>query len=218
VIRTALKPGVPEVLPARGFARFDRFCARPLLPCLAFLLVSACGGARKGPDENDRLSVDRLYPLRVGAVWSYDVDTGQGLPILAITRVTKASENAAEIMVGKAPIAYERRPEGLYRPDREAFVLQAPVRTGEKWDAGDGATAEVMSVAKTVQTPAGQFQGCAEIVESGSSNGKVVRTVFCPDVGPVEVESSMPSEGGGEAARVVARLRGFDLSARLAPQ
>jgi hypothetical protein len=180
---------------------------------ICLVLLAACGGSRDKAATDDRLSVDRLYPLRQGAVWSYDVDTGQGLPILAISRVTKVEGTRAEIAVGREPIIYERRADGLFRPDRDAYVLLAPVRAGEHWQAGSGVTAEVRSVEKTVSTPAGEFHGCAEIVETGGAGGKITRTVFCPDVGPVEVESSMPvPSGGGELARVVARLRGYDLS------
>jgi hypothetical protein len=184
-----------------------------LAVALCLVLLAACHRSHGNANTNDRLSPERLYPLRQGAVWSYDVDTGAGLPILAITRVIKAEDKHVEIAVGREPIVYERRVEGLFRPDRDAYVLLAPIRTGETWDAGGGARAEVRTVEKDVTTPAGEFHGCAEIVESGGSGGKVTRTVFCPDVGPVEVESSMPMpQAGGEIARVVARLRGFDLS------
>jgi hypothetical protein len=184
-----------------------------LAVALCLLLLAACGGSRTKAKTDHRLSVDRLYPLRQGAVWSYDVDTGGGLPILAITRVTKAEANQVEISIGRQAIAYERRDGGLFRPDCGSFQLRAPVREGESWEACGDATAEVRSVQKDVTTPAGEFHGCVEIVETGGAGGKVARTVYCPDVGPVEVESTMPiPEGGGELARVIARLRGFDLS------
>jgi hypothetical protein len=184
-----------------------------LAVALCLVLLAACHAHGKAKTD-DRMSVDRLYPLRQDAVWSYDVDTGEGLPILAITRVTKVEAQRVEMSVaGRQSIAYERREQGLFRPDCEAFVLLAPVRAGESWDACGKATAEVRSVEKDVSTPAGEFHGCVEIVETGAAGGKVTRTVYCPDVGPVEVESTMPvPQGGGELARVIARLRGFDLS------
>jgi hypothetical protein len=169
----------------------------------------ACRAApASGPD--DRLSIDRLYPLRSGAAWSYDVDTGMGPPLLAVTRITAVTNNQVEMAIGQSKILYERRAEGLYWPERQAFVLRAPLHEGARWDAGKGATAEVRSMDRSLDTPAGHFQGCVEIVESGGEGQKIVRTVFCPDVGPVEVESSMVLEGEG-SARVIARLRGFTL-------
>ena len=65
---------------------------------------------------------------------------------------------------------------------------------------------------KHVVTPAGEFSGCVEVHESGGATPKEVRTVFCPDVGPVELESSMPMALSGQHARVIARLRGYDFS------
>jgi hypothetical protein len=192
-------------------ASFDIFVLLTLAACQA-----AChrGAPASGPD--DRLSIDRLYPLRAGSVWTYDVDTGQGPPTLAITRVTSASEGKAEVSSGGPPIVYERRADGLFRGDRRAYLLRLPVRPGTTWDAGDGATAEVIDIAKHVVTPAGEFNGCVEVRESGGETPRVVRTVFCPDVGPVELESSMALSVSGGGARVIARLRGYDFSGALA--
>jgi hypothetical protein len=66
-----------------------------------------------------------------------------------------------------------------------------------------------------VSTVAGEFVGCVEVRESAGAGQKVVRTVFCPDVGPVEVESSLQLAVTGRAARVLARLRGYDFSGAL---
>ncbi|MDB4990550.1 MAG: hypothetical protein JWN04_5728, partial [Myxococcaceae bacterium] len=58
--------------------------------------------------------------------------------------------------------------------------------------------------------------GCVELRETGGATQKVVRTVFCPDVGPVELESSLSLPISGAGARVLARLRGYDFSAAVA--
>ena len=182
------------------------------------LLLAACmachaGGTATGKG-GDRLAIDRLYPMRAGSVWTYDVDTGEGgPPTLAITRVTQSAGGQVDITSGGPPIRYEQRADGLYRGDRRAYVLKQPVRRGATWDVGQGATAEVLDVDKRVSTPAGDFTGCVEVRESGGATPKVVRTVFCPDVGPVELESSMGLAISGRSARVVARLRGYDLAA-----
>jgi hypothetical protein len=179
--------------------------------------LTACHGARPaaGPG-GDRLTAERLYPLRAGSVWTYDVDTGDGPPTLAITRVTASADGKAEVSSGGAPIHYEQRADGLYRTDGELYVLKLPLRVGATWDAGQGVTAEVLDVEKRVSTPAGEFSGCVEVRESAGPGQKVVRTVFCPDVGPVEVESSLALEVSGRSARVLARLRGYDFSGALA--
>ena len=182
------------------------------------LLLAACmachaGGATTA-QSGDRLATDRLYPLRAGSVWTYDVDTGEGgPPTLAITRVTQRSGEQVDVSSGGPPIRYELRADGLYRGDRRAYLLKQPLRKGATWDAGQGATAEVLDVDKRMSTPAGDFVGCVEVREQGGSTPKVVRTVFCPDVGPVELESSMGLAVSGRSARVVARLRGYDFGA-----
>lgn len=153
--------------------------------------------------------------MRAGSVWTYDVDTGDGPPTLAITRVISSGDGYAEVSSGGPPIRYELRADGLYRADRGGYVLKQPLALGARWDAGQGATAEVVDVDKQVTTPAGDFHGCVEVVEQGSATEKVVRTVFCPDVGPVELESSIGLAVSGGAARVIARLRGYDFSGAL---
>jgi hypothetical protein len=182
----------------------------------AFFAV-ACGaaGPQVVPPAEERQTVERLYPLRMGSVWTYDVETGQGLPTLAIARVTRAEGAVSEVSSGADPIVYEHKPQGLFRPDRGIFVLKAPIRKGSHWEASQGGTAEIVDTDKQMTTPAGEFRGCVEVLETGGSTGKRVRTVFCPDVGPVEVESSMQMEMSGQTARVVARLRGYDFSGAL---
>jgi hypothetical protein len=183
---------------------------------LAWLaLAVGCGAAPKAAPSEDRLTLERLYPMRAGSVWTYDVDTGQDLPTLAITRVTRAEGTRAEVSSGADPLVYERRPEGLFREDRGTFVLKTPIRQGTRWEAGPGAFAEIVDIAKHVSTPAGDFDGCVEVRETGGTAGKQVRTVFCPDVGPGEVESSMHMELSGQSARVIAKLRGYDFSGAL---
>ena len=185
--------------------------------CLLALLLSACqAGLGATGSRDDRLRIDRLYPMREGSVWTYDVDTGEGVPTLAITRVSAHGGSRVEISSGGVPVAYELRSDGLYRTDRGAYVLKLPLRPGASWDAGEGASAEVTDIEKKVSTPAGDFSGCVETRESGSASGKVVRTVFCPDVGPVELESSLELAVTGGSARVLARLRGYDFSGALA--
>ena len=180
------------------------------------LLIAGCHGAAVAHGgTGDRLAIDRLYPLRVGSVWTYDVETGDGPPTLAITRVTASKDGIIEVSSGGPPIRYEQRDGGLYRPDRGGFVLKPPIAKGATWDAGHGATSEVTDVDKEVRTPAGDFRGCVEVREQGGDSPKVVRTVFCPDVGPVEVESSMKLAVTAVTARVLARLRGYDFSGAL---
>jgi hypothetical protein len=172
----------------------------------------ACGGAQTVVEpDTDRHNPKRLYPLAADTVWSYDVDTGEGPPTLAISRVIAVDGARIEVSSGSAPMVYELRPEGIFRPNRGGWLLKAPVEEGATWDAGGGSRAEVGSVDLKVSTLAGDFRGCVEVRETGGTGDKSVRTVYCPDVGPVEVESAMSMKLSGQEASVKARLRGFAL-------
>ncbi|MET0282820.1 MAG: hypothetical protein ABW352_00040 [Polyangiales bacterium] len=181
---------------------------------IVLLLASCHGGAVKNAGDA-KLTVERLYPLRAGSVWSYDVDTGEGPPTLAITRVTHAGEGKAEVSSGGAPITYEQRSDGLFRADRGVYVLKEPLAQGTQWDVGQGGTASITAVGKHVSTVAGEFDGCLEVTESEPAAQKQVRTVFCPDVGPAEVESTITLQVSARGARVYARLRGYDFAGAL---
>jgi hypothetical protein len=183
---------------------------------LAVLSTTGCAGQQKGQSTRGPVAIARYYPLRVGSVWTYDVSTGDGLPVLAITRVVSQDGQRASVSSGAAPVLYEQRPEGLYRPDRQGYVLKAPLTIGTRWDAGEGVEAEVLRADFAVTTLAGSFEGCVEVREGGAGAAKQVRTVFCPDVGPVELESSLQMALTGKPARVTASLRGYDFSGALA--
>jgi hypothetical protein len=144
------------------------------------------------------------------------VSTGEGLPVLAITRVVSQDGQRARVSSGAEPVVYEQRPDGLYRPDRQGYVLKAPLSVGARWNAGDGVEAEVLRADFAAATLAGTFDGCVEVREGGAGAAKQVRTVFCPDVGPVELESSLQMALTGKPARVTASLRGYDFSGALA--
>jgi hypothetical protein len=181
------------------------------------LIVSACGaGAGPNVEKTTPMTVDRLYPLRQGSVWTYDVDTGDGVPVLAITRVLSSTPQRIEVSSGGDPLIYELRPDGLLRTDLDSYVLHTPLTQGASWEQPEGARAEITDVAKSVTTVAGDFRACVEVLEQGGPGSKHVRTVFCPDVGPVEIESSLSIALTGKTTRVVARLRGYDFSGALA--
>lgn len=178
---------------------------------LGLCLLAGCGGAAPPAGASGPVPVERLYPLRAGSIWTYDVDTGEGVPVLAITRVLSASPERIEVSSGGDPLLYQQRSDGLYRTDLGIYVLHAPVQKGQSWDQA-GARAEVMDTQKSVTTVAGEFHGCVEVLEQGGPSNKHVRTVFCPDVGPVEIESSTTIQLTGKTTRVLARLRGYDFS------
>jgi hypothetical protein len=179
-------------------------CAR----LFAVLWLLACASSPK-PAPTAELTPARLYPMAPGSAWSYDVDAGDGTAVLAITRVTSAGGGRAVVQGGEGAMHYELRADGIYREDRGGYLLQAPLRAGASWSSGGGLTAEIAAMDAAIETPAGQFRGCVEVVERGAPTGAVISTTYCPDVGPVQVVSTLVLSSG--EVRVVARLRGYQI-------
>ena len=169
--------------------------------------LAACASAPAAKPEGSKLTPERLYPLALDSAWSHDVDAGDGEPVLAITRVVEAGPGYAKVLGGEGVRRYELRPDGLYKSEQGGYLLRAPIEPGASWDAGRGVTARVADTAVAVETGAGKFSGCVRVVEQGAASGAVVETVYCPDVGPVVVESRIELSRG--SAQVIARLRGY---------
>ncbi len=203
----------------------DRPRPAPRLRGLAALILGcgwlACGGCASGPRAapapSSPLTPQRLYPLIAGSAWSYDVDTGDGAPVLAIARVTEASADRATVQGGEGATHYSIRPDGLFREERGGYLLKAPIHEGAHWPSGGGMQARVEHMHVALDTPAGHFSGCVEVVEQGSTSGAVIATTYCPDVGPVQVISSMRLQLGQQTVQVVGRLRGYRVGTEPAP-
>jgi len=103
-------------------------------------------------------------------------------------------------------------PEGIRVPPSNAWLVRAPLVEGATWPGRGGRTAFLISTGTTVQTPAGAFDRCMEVLETGGKLDLEVRTVYCPGVGPVVVVSTMHSNVSDRVVTVSAQLRGFDVS------
>ncbi len=183
------------------------------------LLVAACGGAQVAPSISDeeRLAPERLYPLQEGNVWSYSVDTGEDVA-LSISRVVDVFGSRVEVSSnGQTPVVYETRPEGIFRPNHEVWLLKRPIREGSTWPSTGGMTATVSSTTATVETDAGTFRGCVRVEETGGEMERTVRTTYCPQVGPVMLESTMRLDLARRPARVIAKLLGYEISPEGSP-
>ena len=177
------------------------------------LLLLGCASSPK-PVPKAALTVARLYPLAAGSAWSYDVDTGDGSAVLAVMRVTESAGGRAAVQGGEGITRYELRPDGIYREDRGGYLLKEPLRPGATWASGSGMQAEITRIDAALETTAGRFSGCVQVVERGAPTGAVISTTYCADVGPVEVVSSLDLTTG--SVRVVARLRGYQIGDRSA--
>jgi hypothetical protein len=176
------------------------------------LVLVGCGNGTGGTTPDTRpLTAERLYPMGEGYIWTFDIDTQTEITALGIVRVMGISGDAVRIASdGGEQHTYERRAEGIYRPESSTWLIQEPIAVGREWPAGGGRTARITSIDETVDVPAGHFTRCVEILEEGGDAGLHVRTVYCPDVGPAIVESRQElttSMTGG--LTVTGSLRGF---------
>jgi hypothetical protein len=188
-----------------------------LLLCLSIAMSAAagCGGAdvERGQTEEERLAPLNLYPLREGHVWSYNVDTGTDLPTLTITRVVAHIGSRVEVSSGGDAVVYELRPDGIFRPMSETWLLKAPVREGATWPSAQGMVARVASTTESVETPSGSYTDCVRVEEQGGEADRLVNTVYCPGIGPVLVASRMQLTLTEEPVEVTARLLGYAFDA-----
>jgi len=193
------------------------------LPLVLAALLAACGPATPEVAEPDvdRLAPRTLYPMNDGAQWVYDVDTGGGEPptlgIFEVIEVGGAERqiannrgmNAQGQVTHGEPIAYRLTEDGIQHVGG-GWVLRAPISLGAEWDGMGGRSARVIDLDKTVEVFAGTYEHCVEIEESGGADGRVVRTKYCPEVGPVVIRSTMETQLTMQSVSTEARLRSYD--------
>jgi hypothetical protein len=155
------------------------------------------------------LSVGSLYPLGPGFAWSYDVDSGDGQPVLAVARVLRVQDGVAEVATGQAVARYRVARDGISRDGQPGHLLKAPIAQGASWPSSPGTTARVVAVSERLTTSAGSFEDCVVVEEQNSGSGQQIRTTYCPGVGPARVVSEMTVRG--QTLRVTATLRGYAL-------
>jgi hypothetical protein len=177
------------------------------LPLLA--LVLACGAAQGG-GASQALTAHDLYPMEMGAVWSFDLDTGIGPPVLGVMRVENVDGMQVTIRNnGDQVSTYERRPEGIFHLESDSWLLRDPIVVGEGWPSAGGRQAQIQSIEATASTPAGDFTGCVDVEETGGEDGRVIHTIYCLGHGMVEQRASMTMEMTGSEAAVNVKLRGY---------
>lgn len=186
--------------------------ARRLVKTAWVWFVLSCATA-SGPEEPRRATDPHaMYPMHPGNAWSYDVDTGAPATTLAVTRVEAREGHQARVRTGEKVVRYQLDREGIRTVPEGRWLLRTPFVVGAQWAAPGGRDARVVSVAAALQTPAGSFEGCLEVLETGGELDLEVRTVYCPGVGPVSVASTMRSKVSERSVTVTATLRGYAVS------
>ncbi len=200
-----------------GPTAFTAFPVITLITLITGLCTSACAGAGVRPKTAHDLSPSSLYPLGAGYAWSYDVDTGDAQPTLAVARVVELQNGNATVATGAdSVLRYSVRSDGIARADDSGYLLKAPIGPGASWTSGQGASAQVTQLHVTLDTPAGKLTDCVVVDEHNAGSGQHITTTYCPGVGPAQVISEM--EVRGQTLRVVARLRGYTVDTTSAAQ
>lgn len=204
---------------------FGVLMSRPAL-LLTFIstLALGCGSAVPEVAEPaiDRLAPSTLYPMLSGAQWVYDVDTGgDEPPTLGIFEVIEATGQQRSIANNRGmdragrvrhgdPVGYRLEEEGIQHVASASWLLRRPIELGAEWTAMGGRTARVTDIAATVEVFAGRFDDCVEVTESGGEDGRTVVTTYCPQVGPVVIQSTISTELTMREVVTRARLRSYD--------
>ena len=88
--------------------------------------------------------------------------------------------------------------------------MREPIELGAEWEAMGGRTARVVDLDHAVEVFAGTYEHCVVVEEDGGEDGRVVTTTYCPEVGPVVIESSMETRMTMREVATRARLRSYD--------
>jgi hypothetical protein len=188
------------------------------------LTLTACGAAGPTVAEPtlDPLAPTTLYPMSEGAQWVYDVDTGGDEPptlgIFEVVEVVgdehrianvRGMDSEGVVTHGDA-VSYRVEPDGIRHVASGTWVLHAPIEVGATWEAMGGRSARVVDIDDDVEVFAGTYSHCVVIEEDGGEDGRVVTTTYCPEVGPVIIESVMESQLTMRSIATRARLRSYD--------
>jgi hypothetical protein len=189
---------------------------------LAGCLV-ACGTAPKPAEQAPRsrfTGIVRYYPFEPGHQWTFMVYAEPGAPgLLKVDKVLGFDGSTAVVQSGGNTTSYRIAPDGIVREPSGAYLLKEPLTLGSRWPGAKGATVEITKVDAKITTDAGTFEGCVETTEvaSGDEAG-LLRTTFCPDVGPVLVELRETNAAPGALPQTVTgRLRAFGPPLVIAP-
>lgn len=171
---------------------------------------SACAGSNAGTNRpTPAVSAASLYPLRAGCAWSYDVDSGDGAPVLATAQVVQVHEGTPKLVAvktGQALQTYELTTDSVSRAGGY-FLLHAPFERGGHWRSSADAEARIVATDQAYKTSTETYAACIVIEERHTSSEQEVTTTYCPGVGPVRIVSQMQVRG--KILRVNAALRGF---------
>lgn len=164
-------------------------------------LIAACGDGKPvvapvGPTKPaSGSSVEQYFPLEEGKLYNY-VTTENGESGMLVAKVHRTDPIHGELRLSNATKRFVYSREGVAY-DTGVFILKAPLDVGATWPGEHGGTTKVTSIDATVKVLAGSYGSCVTTVEEGGRPaGSKYGTTYCPGVGMVLLEISVP---GGDA-------------------
>lgn len=203
--------------------------SRALLAVVAAVagLLVACGSPPppKGPEplkNTVSTPVARFFPAVDGTVHAYETkDLITGTTGVLMLRTTVLGDRTIEVTSSK-PQRLRYDDKGLLREPQGAYVLRTPLEVGQSWPGGPNVSVSIVKTDVTITVPAGTYKGCLETLDKrvGAVSGSV-RSVYCPDVGLVLLESEGKGAGPGQEIHERVELKsygkGLDLTKSAAP-
>jgi hypothetical protein len=141
-------------------------------------------GSSEPPAPSD---VERYLPLRDGDVLSYLVWQGDApQPEQVIYQVERRSPREASLRAGNQLRRLALDPSSVQLVTG-GTLLAAPLELGAEW-AGAAGRVRVTAIERSVDVPAGHFEGCLVTTEQNGPSPASIVTTYCPDVGIATIE------------------------------
>lgn len=170
----------------------------------------ALGCASSQRPHNERHGPARAaeyFPLRAGAAWSFDTETGIGGDTVLNTLAVESTDGTAFVVrSGQRRERYEVRPDGVLREG--TYLLHDPIRVGATWPSGDGSVSEVRAAYPSRRVGAVEYADVVEVHRVAARTRIETTTWYARDVGAIEIVGETVSSLGGRL-HVRSTLRAF---------
>lgn len=195
--------------------RLSRLGSVIAVAAAAAATLGGCGGPPppKGPEplkNTVNTPVARYFPAVDGTVHAYDTkDLIGGTTGVLMLRTTVIGDRTIELTSSKTQrLRYDDK--GVLREPQGAYVLRTPLEIGQSWPGGPNVSVSIVKIDVAITVPAGSYRGCIETLDKrvGAVSG-TVRSVYCPDVGLVLLESEGRGAGPGQEIHERVELKSY---------
>lgn len=173
------------------------------------LLLLGCAAAQRPRAPRGPATARDFLPLRTGAAWSYDVQTGiGGDTVLSTLAVVRVDGDRFLVRGGARTETYELRPDGVVREGE--YIVKDPVRVGASWEGRSGATFTVRALEANRRVGEVDYREVVAVERLAPGTRIATTTWFARDLGVVEIRASTQSSLGTTVS-VRSTLRGYTL-------